>query len=81
LQDGVRVIEVDLCSDLIESARQRAAAEGVSAEYRVADAEGLPFADGDFAAVISTCGIMFASRPEAAAANLLASPGREDVWS
>ncbi|UIJ72645.1 class I SAM-dependent methyltransferase [Aurantimonas sp. HBX-1] len=67
---GARVIGVDLGSDLIEAARQRAAAEGVSAEYRVADAEALPFADGEFAAVISTCGIMFASRPEAAAAEL-----------
>ncbi|EWY42472.1 type 11 methyltransferase [Skermanella stibiiresistens SB22] len=34
------------------------------------NAERLPFADGEFDAVISTCGIMFARRPEAAAAEL-----------
>ena len=34
------------------------------------DAEALPFADGAFDAVISTCGIMFASSPEAAASEL-----------
>lgn len=34
------------------------------------DAERLSFADGEFDAVISTFGVMFASRPEAAAAEL-----------
>jgi SAM-dependent methyltransferase len=39
-------------------------------DYEVGDAEALPFADGAFDAVISTCGIMFASSPEAAASEL-----------
>jgi SAM-dependent methyltransferase len=39
-------------------------------EYQIGDAENLPFEDGSFDAVISTCGIMFASRPQAAAREL-----------
>ena len=67
---GAKVVGVDLGADLIASARARAEAEGLDVEYRVGDAEALPFADGAFDAVISTCGIMFATRPEAAAAEL-----------
>jgi SAM-dependent methyltransferase len=67
---GAKVTGVDIAGDLIADARRRAAAENFAIEYRIGDAENLPFADGDFDAVISTCGIMFASRPEAAAAEL-----------
>jgi SAM-dependent methyltransferase len=67
---GAKVVAVDLGEDLIRAAQRRAQAEGLDIEYRVADAERLPFADGEFDAVVSTCGIMFASRPEAAAAEL-----------
>jgi SAM-dependent methyltransferase len=67
---GARVVGVDLGADLIEAARERAKAEGLDIEYRVGDAEALPFRDGEFDAVISTCGIMFATRPEAAASEL-----------
>jgi SAM-dependent methyltransferase len=67
---GAKVIGIDLGEDLIRAARARAQAEGLDIEYRVGDAEGLPFGDGEFDAVISTCGIMFASRPEAAASEL-----------
>ena len=52
------------------AAAERAKAEGLDVEYRVGDSESLPFADGEFDAVISTCGVMFATRPEAAAAEL-----------
>jgi SAM-dependent methyltransferase len=67
---GARVVGVDLGADLIAAARARAGAEGLDIEYRVGDAEKLPLTDGEFDAVISTCGVMFASRPEAAAAEL-----------
>jgi SAM-dependent methyltransferase len=67
---GAKVVGVDLGQDLIRAAQERARAEGPDIEYRVADAENLPFEDGEFDAVISTCGIMFASRPEAAASEL-----------
>lgn len=65
-----KVIGVDIAGDLIAAARERAQMEGLDIEYRLGDAEGLPFAEGEFDAVVSTCGIMFASRPEAAAAEL-----------
>ena len=67
---GAKVVGADIASDLVAAARERAAAEGLDIEYRIGDAEKLPFADGDFDAVISTCGVMFASRPEAAASEL-----------
>lgn len=67
---GAQVIGADISADLIAFATQRATEEGLSITYQTGDAEKLPFADGEFDAVISTCGVMFASRPEAAAAEL-----------
>lgn len=67
---GARVLGVDIAADLLAAARAAAKAEGLDIEYRVGDAESLPFDDGEFDAVVSTCGVMFASRPEAAAAEL-----------
>jgi SAM-dependent methyltransferase len=67
---GATVIGADIAADLVAAARERAEAEGLAIDYRTGDAEKLPFADGEFDAVISTCGIMFASRPEAAAAEV-----------
>jgi SAM-dependent methyltransferase len=67
---GAAVIGVDIAADLLAAARQRAKAEGLDIDYRAGDAEKLPFADAEFDAVVSTCGIMFASRPEAAAAEV-----------
>jgi SAM-dependent methyltransferase len=67
---GATVTGADIAADLIAAARERARAEGLSIDYRTGDAERLPFADGEFDAVVSTCGIMFASRPDAAAAEV-----------
>ncbi len=67
---GATVTGADIAADLIAAARERAKAEGLSIDYRTGDAERLPFADGEFDAVVSTCGIMFASRPDAAAAEV-----------
>ncbi len=67
---GAHVTGLDLGTDLIEAARERASTEGLDIEYRVGDAEALPFPDASFDAVISTCGIMFATRPESAASEL-----------
>lgn len=69
-RSGAEVVGVDLGPDLVEAARARAQAEGLDIEYQVGDAEDLAFDDASFDAVISTCGIMFATRPEAAAAEL-----------
>jgi len=67
---GATVTGVDIASELLTTARVKAAAEELRIEYRLGDAESLPFEDGKFDAVVSTCGIMFASRPEAAAGEL-----------
>jgi SAM-dependent methyltransferase len=67
---GANVIGVDIAADLLAAARERAKVEGLNVEYRIGDAEKLTFGDGEFDAVVSTCGVMFASRPEAAAAEI-----------
>lgn len=67
---GARVIGADIAGDLLAAAAERAKGEGLDVEYQLGDAESLPFEDGAFDAVVSTCGVMFASRPEAAAAEL-----------
>lgn len=67
---GAIVTGVDIADALLEAARAKAQAETLPVDYHVGDAEGLPFADGQFDAVVSTFGVMFASRPEAAAAEL-----------
>jgi SAM-dependent methyltransferase len=67
---GANVVGVDIAADLLDAARARAQAEDLSVDYQLGDAENLPFESGVFDAVISTCGVMFASRPLAAAAEL-----------
>jgi len=67
---GASVIGVDLGADLIEAAKACAADARLTIDFRVGDAEALPFEDQSFDAVISTCGVMFVSKPEAAAAEL-----------
>jgi SAM-dependent methyltransferase len=67
---GATVIGADIASDLLDAARARAVEEELPIEYQFGDAESLPFEDEQFDAVVSTFGIMFASRPEAAAAEL-----------
>lgn len=56
---------------LLDQARQRAAAEGLPVDFREGDAEALPFEDGSFDAVLSTCGAMFAPDQQQTAAELL----------
>lgn len=67
---GATVMGVDIATGLLDAARATAAAEGLPIQYQLGDAENLPFEDGAFDAVVSTCGVMFASRPEAAAREL-----------
>jgi SAM-dependent methyltransferase len=76
---GANVTGLDLAPTLIETARQRARERGLEIEYVVGDAEQLPFEDGSFDVVSSTCGIMFTPDHRASArelARVTASGGR-----
>jgi len=66
-----RVMSTDYVPALLEKGRQRAAAEGLPVEFRVADAEDLPFPDNDFDVALSTFGVMFAPDHPRAARELL----------
>jgi SAM-dependent methyltransferase len=70
-RDGLKVTGVDIASNLVERARERAQAEGLDARFEEADAEALPFEDGSFDIVASLIGAMFAPRPERVAQELL----------
>ncbi|MGZ5837208.1 MAG: class I SAM-dependent methyltransferase, partial [Xanthobacteraceae bacterium] len=53
------VVSTDYVPSLLERGRLRAAAEGLSVEFKEADAEALGFADSSFDVVVSTFGVMF----------------------
>ena len=65
------VVSTDYVPALLERGRERAVAERLEVEFRQADAEALPFADGTFDVVVSTFGVMFTPDQERAAAELL----------
>lgn len=67
---GAEVTGIDIAPNLLEQARQRAAAEGLAATFEEGDAEQLPYPDGRFDVVMSMFGAMFAPRPELVAAEL-----------
>ncbi|OQW37589.1 MAG: ubiquinone biosynthesis methyltransferase UbiE [Nitrospira sp. SG-bin1] len=70
-KDGIEVTGVDIAGNLVERARTRAKAEGLTAQFEEADAEGLPFDDASFDVVTSLIGAMFAPRPQLVAQELL----------
>lgn len=65
------VTGIDYVPALIERARWRAAAEAVDIDFRVADAQALPFADAQFDVVLSVFGVMFAPDQEKTASEAL----------
>lgn len=65
------VVSTDYVESLLERGRSRASAEGLPIEFKVADAEALPFDDNSFDAVISTFGVMFTPNQNRAASELL----------
>ena len=67
---GATVVGVDLGAALVAAAKVAAAKAGDDIDFRIGDAEKLPFEDRSFDAVISTCGVMFVRDPKAAAAEL-----------
>ena len=68
---GTDATGVDIAANLIEQARQRAGAEGLSAHFDEGDAEDLPYPDASFDVISSLVGIMFAPRPERVVAEAL----------
>src|SRR5918996_95475 len=61
------VTGIDYVPALLATADRRAAAEGLTVDFREADAERLPFPDGSFDTVLSSIGVMFtADHPRAA---------------
>lgn len=57
---GGRVTATDLTPELLEIGRQRAGAQGLDLTWQEADAEHLPFGDGEFDVTMSCVGVMFA---------------------
>jgi ubiquinone/menaquinone biosynthesis C-methylase UbiE len=55
---------LDIASNLIAQARERARHEGLNIEYTEGDAEAMPYPDASFDVVVSMYGVMFAPRPE-----------------
>ena len=68
---GALVTGVDIASNLIEQARDRAVSEKLDVRFAVADAEMLPCKDSSFDLVLSLIGAMFAPRADRVAAELL----------
>ncbi len=66
-----QVVSTDYVPALLERGRARASADGLSVEFREADAEALPFGDATFDAVLSTFGVMFTPNQDRAASELL----------
>ncbi len=65
---GAKVTGIDLAPDAIAVARKSDISGKI--DFRVADAESLPFPDHSFEAVISTFGVMFCREPQIAATEL-----------
>ncbi|MFD1380121.1 class I SAM-dependent methyltransferase [Fodinicurvata halophila] len=61
------VTSTDYVPELLERAKARATAEGLTVNFQVADAEALDFPDGTFDVALSTFGIMFTADHDRAA--------------
>jgi len=70
-QAGASVVASDLTPELLEAGRREAARRGAELEWRQADAEDLPFDDGEFDTVLSCLGVMFAPHHQASADELV----------
>ncbi|MCK9896205.1 class I SAM-dependent methyltransferase [Frankia sp. AgB32] len=68
---GAEVTAAELTPALIERGHEAAAGRGVTLDWRQADAQQLPFVDGEFDVVLSCIGVMFAADQAVAARELL----------
>ena len=69
-RNGCIVTGVDIATNLLAQARERAAAENLQVTFDEGDAEQLPYPDASFDAVVTMFGAMFAPRPELVASEL-----------
>ncbi len=67
----MEVTSTDYVDALLARGRARAEAEEQNVQFKVADAEQLPFADASFDAVVSTFGVMFTPNQARAASEML----------
>jgi SAM-dependent methyltransferase len=76
-QKGAKVTGIDIGAGVIEAARALAAQANLDITFDVGDAEQCDLPAAAFDVITSTCGVMFASRPEAVAGELarLCRPG------
>jgi len=65
------VTSTDYVEHLLDQAGRRAEAEQAMVDFRIADAENLPFEDESFDVVLSTFGVMFTPNQERAASELM----------
>lgn len=65
------VTSTDYVPHLLEKGQRRAEAEGLIVDFKVADAEALPYEAGSFDVVLSTFGVMFAPDHVMAAREML----------
>ena len=70
-QAGATVVASDLTPENFEAGRREAAAQKVDLDWVEADAEALPFADGEFDVVTSSFGAIFAPNHQAVADEML----------
>jgi len=68
---GATVVASDLTPELFDEGRKAAANAGVEIDWQQADAEALPYADGEFDTVLSSIGVMFAPHHQTAADELV----------
>lgn len=68
---GAAVVASDLTPELLESGKALAARRGAEIRWDVADAEALPYVDGEFDTVLSCVGVMFAPHHQASADELI----------
>jgi ubiquinone/menaquinone biosynthesis C-methylase UbiE len=68
---GATVVSSDLTPELLRRAELRAAEHDVTLDCREANAENLPFGDGEFDVVLSAIGVMFAPHHHRAADELV----------
>jgi ubiquinone/menaquinone biosynthesis C-methylase UbiE len=70
-ETGADVVASDLTPAQLDAGRRAAAALGLELDWVEADAEALPFADGEFDVVTSSAGAIFAPNHQAVADELL----------